>query len=699
MSTSTTNYKLKKPSADDFYNVNDQNENMEIIDVELKRNADELTTHVATDATTSKKGHVQLSDATNSTSIILAATANAVKKVWDLATSKYLKPVSGIPKSDFDNTVQTSLGKADSALQTVADASTTVKGISMLSNGISGTSQTKAATELAVKDAKEAAMNPFLTAAPNGSAIPSTYPAGYSVAAIGTSQTGFPQAYGTLHTYKTSDGTRVTQSFYTHGGSQVYTRQKQATDTWSAWEEQETTSGAQAKVNNHATNKLNPHEVTTKQVNMIVANSKTNADPATGYPEGVTAMQVSVLANGFPSQYGVLTTTRIGSFAQQEFSLAAGTFIYNRIWNPNSSVWSAWETSETTTGAQAKATAIQDWAKGVGLGGIAKNVNNFDNLGLETGFYMSVEGSTNVPLAEFGTVLHIVRNGSSITQTFTGSVTGRVFVRAKSSNLGWTAWKELATKNDVLTGLMGGKVTDKIVENFDGKIAGNNSPVPHIAYGKHAQQGLLVPTDPGKLELDATRYGQISKLDGSVGAIGVGVTTSGNVGQIFFTFNVLAAVERKVGTIPGTTTAEKVAWLRLNITKLTVNWHGFGSGPLGSKATVSAFRYDNNQWYAPNVHTSSAVSKITRALVAQADLNVVIDNGGFTHFLAYAEPSNGVVASVINTDHIDLEIELAISGPNATIDTHVKDALIHRKISIQATAPTNPQENDIWIEV
>ena len=45
MSTSTTNYNLKKPSADDFYNVNDQNENMNIIDTELKGNADAIETH------------------------------------------------------------------------------------------------------------------------------------------------------------------------------------------------------------------------------------------------------------------------------------------------------------------------------------------------------------------------------------------------------------------------------------------------------------------------------------------------------------------------------------------------------------------------------------------------------------------------------------------------------------------------------
>jgi hypothetical protein len=67
------------------------------------------------DGTTSAKGIVQLSSATNSTSTTLAATASAVKAAYDLANGKYTKPAAGIPKSDLDSSVQTSLSKADAA--------------------------------------------------------------------------------------------------------------------------------------------------------------------------------------------------------------------------------------------------------------------------------------------------------------------------------------------------------------------------------------------------------------------------------------------------------------------------------------------------------------------------------------------------------------------------------------------------------
>ena len=42
MANKTTNYNLTKPLASEFYDVSDQNGNMDIIDTELKKNADEI---------------------------------------------------------------------------------------------------------------------------------------------------------------------------------------------------------------------------------------------------------------------------------------------------------------------------------------------------------------------------------------------------------------------------------------------------------------------------------------------------------------------------------------------------------------------------------------------------------------------------------------------------------------------------------
>jgi hypothetical protein len=69
----------------------------------------------------------------------------------DYATSadlsaKYTKPGTGIPKTDLASTVQTSLGKADSALQSVPSASTSTAGIVQLAASGDTTSTNKAAT-------------------------------------------------------------------------------------------------------------------------------------------------------------------------------------------------------------------------------------------------------------------------------------------------------------------------------------------------------------------------------------------------------------------------------------------------------------------------------------------------------------------------------------------------------------------------
>ena len=77
------------------------------------------------DASTTKKGIVQLSSATNSTSESLAATPKAVKAAYDLANGKY----------------------------TAQDATTAQKGIIQLSSATNSTSETLAATPKAVKSA------------------------------------------------------------------------------------------------------------------------------------------------------------------------------------------------------------------------------------------------------------------------------------------------------------------------------------------------------------------------------------------------------------------------------------------------------------------------------------------------------------------------------------------------------------------
>lgn len=121
----TTNYNLNKPTPEDFYNIQDFNENADIIDTELKRLSDvpapskeavglgnvdnvkqaskeefdvlatSLDEHQAENATTSKKGHVQLSTSTTSTSTTLAATPSAVRLAMNRANEAFTSASNG----------------------------------------------------------------------------------------------------------------------------------------------------------------------------------------------------------------------------------------------------------------------------------------------------------------------------------------------------------------------------------------------------------------------------------------------------------------------------------------------------------------------------------------------------------------------------------------------------------------------------
>lgn len=160
MSSKTTNLNLTKPSEDEFYDINVQNENMDIIDREingLKQPAYEVSTamsdlnsgemitvafgkiakavstlisHVASKATNSVLGHVKLSDSTSSTSAStagVAATPKAVKAAYDLANSNTKKigttDISGIG----DGTVTGAIAENKDAIEDVTQSLTNIK--------------------------------------------------------------------------------------------------------------------------------------------------------------------------------------------------------------------------------------------------------------------------------------------------------------------------------------------------------------------------------------------------------------------------------------------------------------------------------------------------------------------------------------------------------------------------------------------
>ncbi|WP_077128404.1 phage tail protein, partial [Shigella sonnei] len=136
------------------------------------KRAEDIASAVALeDASTTKKGIVQLSSATNSTSESLAATPKAVKAAYDLANGKYTAQDATtaqkgiIQLSSATNSTSESLAATPKAVKaaydlangkyTAQDATTAQKGIIQLSSATNSTSETLAATPKAVKAAND----------------------------------------------------------------------------------------------------------------------------------------------------------------------------------------------------------------------------------------------------------------------------------------------------------------------------------------------------------------------------------------------------------------------------------------------------------------------------------------------------------------------------------------------------------------
>jgi hypothetical protein len=243
----------------------------------------------------------------------------------------------------------------------------------------------------------------------------------------------------------------------------------------------------------------------------------------------------------------------------------------------------------------------------------------------------------------------LVSMGSSILQN------GKQFVLADKK----TKIRSLGSKSTQIQGVA--KFVQNIpttdTANFVGKVSGSTAENPHIAKRNHTGvttvfNTLVTPTDTNVLEMSTAEVGYLNTLDGV--KMSIGNINNGGIAQHLFSFNIIEEIERKLGRIPKTTLADKIQWVRDNVTRVDFNWYGYGSGPNGNKATI-AF-WDGSSWYLNWATNSNGT--VTRTSASVVLSNNRIDSNGFAHFIAYADPSDGVTSSIILTDYVELVITL-----------------------------------------
>jgi hypothetical protein len=303
-----------------------------------------------------------------------------------------------------------------------------------------------------------------------------------------------------------------------------------------------------------------------------------------------------------------------------------------------------------------------------------------------TGIYSS-NGVTalQAQLADANRQIQTLQHGTSIFASALNSpvefeIQGRTLTSLGNSNLEGNKYYVLADKKTWIraegkegTLIKGvGKFTKSasLISKSDlvGKVAGSVVENPHIV--KYAISPTLQAPSAFTSELSTLGYGRLNTLNGTSETLSN--SGNGNIVQKLFSKNIIEHIERKHGRIPADTVAGKVQWIKDNVQRLDANWHGWGSSVGGNKANVDIWYPDTNQWYinrhgagvnSLGTNTSSSPSKVT---VGSSTITDKIDSNGFFHILAHANPSDGVTPSQLNTDFIELVVELKST---AVLDT------------------------------
>lgn len=190
--------------------------------------------------------------------------------------------------------------------------------------------------------------------------------------------------------------------------------------------------------------------------------------------------------------------------------------------------------------------------------------------------------------------------------------------------------------------------------NFEGKLSGSTVENPHVS--KYAGHTALQAPGGAFTEMVSSSYGYMQSLDGIIRANGY--STNGQISQHLFSFNIIEEIERNLGKIPRATLANKIQWVKDNINVLRPTWCGFGTSVNGNNGNFT-FWYSNTKAWNTNwlSTTNSVVTKLSGTINGYTVGNM-IDENGMIHLLAYAPASDGTTSSVINTEYVELEIEL-----------------------------------------
>ncbi len=441
--TYTTNYNLVKPGQDDFYNVDDFNDNADKMDAALyAHKTASVLDHPDNSVTDAKIGNRTITDtvtaATGAGTItnLLSKLGNMIKQITG-KSAWYTAPATTL-QALFDLIV--SAPAANKLLKLDAN--------SKLPADITGNSATATKLQTARKINTvyfDGSADINLTPANIGAA-----PGGYGLGTIGTvttdlhaiTETGFyryvanttnaPTTAVGVVTAEIWDGNTLFLTAKDTNGN-IFTSKK-SSGTWSAWEQTATLSGG------NYTGAINEAYITmVSAATMNIGSAAGNVINVTGnttISSFGTAPQGARRTLRFSEALTVVHSANILLPGNVNIAAAGGDAIEVIFWG--GTVW-------VCTDYQPKAGYAP---AGYGLGGTSTILTAGDaNTLISNGFYqVSNPGSTNLPTA---TTAHLLVYGVNSTKTHvsqlaTDVINGQTYSRSMVA-FTWSAWKQIAT--------------------------------------------------------------------------------------------------------------------------------------------------------------------------------------------------------------------------------------------------------------
>jgi hypothetical protein len=191
---------------------------------------------------------------------------------------------------------------------------------------------------------------------------------------------------------------------------------------------------------------------------------------------------------------------------------------------------------------------------------------------------------------------------------------------------------------------------------LDGKVSGSTVENPHMVR-RGSTDHLATPSENFGIELNTDDYVRVSKRDNSSQYAGGNNTVAGAIGQFRITVDVIEEIERKVGTVKGSTKTEKINNVKNVVAGLFVDAYMYGAGPGGFKTMLTRWQPATNSYQTPIETTASSPSYIRSA--GSSTHGNYLDSDGKITFVAYTTASDGVTSSYLTVDSFTFEIELS----------------------------------------